>query len=94
MLLISHEVAYCSSVVMFRMVPALRGMSASPVVLPVRISGPLVSRAMATWRPFWAFSAARALSMTDSGTPALAIRSYTRAKSRQSDLGGPCLVEQ
>ena len=36
----SLEVAYLSSVVMFISLPAEMGMSASPVVLPVRISGP------------------------------------------------------
>lgn len=50
---------------MFMMVPTAMGMSSSLGVLPVRISGPLVSRAMATWRPGWTSSAARALSMTD-----------------------------
>ncbi len=69
MLLVSHEVAYFSSVVKFMIVPAVMGISTSPSVLPVRISGPLVSRAMAIWRPFWTLSASRALSMTDSGTP-------------------------
>jgi len=62
---VSQLVAYFSSVVKFMMVPAARGRSSSPLVLPVRISGPLVSRAMATGRPETAFSAARALSMTD-----------------------------
>ena len=47
-----QDVAYCSSVVMLMMSPAEMGRSASSVVLPVRISGPLVSSAMATWRPF------------------------------------------
>ena len=40
MFLSSEAVAYFSSVVMFSSVPALIGMSASPVVFPVRISGP------------------------------------------------------
>jgi len=66
MLEVSQEVAYLSSVVKFISVPAEIGISASPVVFPVRISGPLVSRAMATWRPFSTFSASRALSITDS----------------------------
>lgn len=48
---VSHAVAYFSSVVMFMMVPAEIGRSASSLVLPVRISGPLVSSAMAIWRP-------------------------------------------
>ena len=63
---VEHAVLYCSSVVMFRMVPTEMGRSSSFVVLPVRISGPLVSRAMAIGRPAWIFSAWRALSMTDS----------------------------
>ncbi len=40
MFLSSLAVAYFSSVVMFISVPAEIGMSASLVVLPVRISGP------------------------------------------------------
>jgi hypothetical protein len=43
----SQQVAYFSSVVKFISVPAEIGISASPVVLPVRISGPLVSNAIA-----------------------------------------------
>ena len=39
--------------------------SVSFFIKPVRISGPLVSRAMASGRPPNFFSAARALSMTD-----------------------------
>src|SRR5689334_21399111 len=65
MFLSSHAVAYFSSVVMFMTVPALMGISTSPAVLPVRISGPLVSRAMASGLPGCVFSASRALSMTD-----------------------------
>ena len=49
---VSQEAAYFSSVVKFITVPAAIGISISPLVWPVRISGPLVSRAMATWRPF------------------------------------------
>lgn len=59
-----QAVAYFSSVVMLMMWPAEIGKSASPTVLPVRISGPFVSRAMAIGRPFWTLSASRALSMT------------------------------
>ena len=47
MFLASLAVAYLSSVVMFISVSAEIGRSSSPTVLPVRISGPLVSRAMA-----------------------------------------------
>jgi hypothetical protein len=65
MFLSSQAVAYLSSVVMLMMAPALIGMSASPVVSPVRISGPLVSKAMARGLPGNSFSAALALSMTD-----------------------------
>ena len=45
--LASEAVAYLSSVVMFISVPADIGRSSSPGVLPVLISGPLVSSAMA-----------------------------------------------
>ena len=48
MFLSSDAVAYLSSVVMLISVPAEIGISASSVVLPVLISGPLVSNAMAT----------------------------------------------
>jgi hypothetical protein len=65
MFLLSLLVAYWSSVVMLMMSPAAMGMSASSTVLPVRISGPFVSRAMASGLPAWSFSALRALSMTD-----------------------------
>ena len=40
MFLLSLAVAYFSSVVMFNSSPALMGISASPGVFPVRISGP------------------------------------------------------
>jgi hypothetical protein len=65
MFLLSLLVAYASSVVMFMISPALMGISASSTVLPVRISGPLVSSAMASGRPGFSFSAWRAWSMTD-----------------------------
>lgn len=45
---VSQAAAYCSSVVKFMTLPAEMGISSSFLVLPVRISGPLVSRAMAT----------------------------------------------
>ena len=48
MFLSSHAVMYFSSVVMLISVPAAIGISISPAVLPVLISGPLVSNAMAT----------------------------------------------
>lgn len=64
MLSVSQAVMYFSSVVMLMILPASMGRSASPAVLPVRISGPLVSRAMAQGLPSWASTAARALSMT------------------------------
>ncbi len=55
MLSVSHAVAYFSSVVKLMILPAEMGRSSSPLVLPVRISGPFVSRAIATCLPGWAF---------------------------------------
>ena len=81
---VSQDVAYLSSVVMFMTVPAEMGMSASPVVLPVRISGPLVSRAMATWRPFWTFSASRALSITVSAPHRCQYQNHTKLEVSSS----------
>src|SRR5687768_14131066 len=65
MLSVSQAVLYFSSVVMLMTLPAEIGRSSSLAVLPVRISGPFVSRAMAMGRPSWTLTASRALSITD-----------------------------
>ena len=59
-----HLVAYSSLVVIVSSWPAKMGMSTSPGVLPVRISGPFVSSAIARGRPNSDFSAARVFSIT------------------------------
>ena len=65
MFLSSQSVAYLSSVVILISVPAEIGISASPLVFPVLISGPFVSKATARGLAGFCLSASFELSITD-----------------------------